>query len=208
MKSLAPPSTRPAVSNSVPPRLARTQPWPRSSRWFRTRWAARRRLPGWWTLARYFVPAVMIIAVLTLLIWFNFGPSPALAFGIVSAVTVSIIACPCAVGMAVPMSLVAGVGKAAEHGVLIRNGEALQVASQLKTVVLDKTGTITKGEPKLTDTVPALGFDEDALLRYAAATDRLSEHPLAQAIVAGAQARGLALATVSSMLCPATAWKR
>lgn len=148
-------------------------------------------------VASYFVPAVMIIAVLTLLIWFNFGPSPALAFGIVTAVTVLIIACPCAVGMAVPMSLVAGVGKAAEHGVLIRNGEALQVASQLKTVVLDKTGTITKGKPELTDTVPALGFDEDALLRYAAAADRLSEHPLAQAIVAGAQARGLALAEPS-----------
>ena len=148
-------------------------------------------------VASYFVPTVMIIAVLTFLIWFNFGPSPALAFGIVTAVTVLIIACPCAVGMAVPMSLVAGVGKAAEHGVLIRNGEALQIASQLKTVVLDKTGTITKGKPELTDTVPAPGFDEDTLLRYAAAADRLSEHPLAQAIVAGAQARGLALAEPS-----------
>jgi Cu+-exporting ATPase len=144
-------------------------------------------------VAGYFVPAVMIIAVLTFLIWFNFGPSPALAFAIVTAVTVLIIACPCAVGMAVPMSLVAGVGKAAEHGVLIRNGEALQVASQLKTVVLDKTGTITKGKPELTDTVPALGFDEATLLRFAAAADRPSEHPLAQAIVAGAQKQGLSL---------------
>ncbi|HEY1409961.1 MAG TPA: copper-translocating P-type ATPase, partial [Promineifilum sp.] len=148
-------------------------------------------------VASYFVPAVMILAVLTFLIWFNFGPSPALAFGIVTAVTVLIIACPCAVGMAVPMSLVAGVGKAAEHGVLIRNGEALQIASQLKTVVLDKTGTITKGKPELTDTVPAPGFDEGTLLRFAAAADRLSEHPLAQAIVSGAQARGLALAEPS-----------
>jgi Cu+-exporting ATPase len=144
-------------------------------------------------VAAYFVPAVMIIAVLTFLIWFNFGPSPALAFGIVTAVTVLIIACPCAVGMAVPMSLVAGVGKAAEHGVLIRNGEALQTASQLETIVLDKTGTITKGKPELTDTVPAPGFDETNLLRLAAAADRLSEHPLAQAIVTGAQTQGLAL---------------
>ena len=144
-------------------------------------------------VSSYFVPAVMILSVLTFLVWFNFGPSPALAFGIVTAVTVLIIACPCAVGMAVPMSLVAGVGKAAEHGVLIRNGEALQIASQLKTVVLDKTGTITKGKPELTDTVPAPGFDEGTLLRFAAAADRLSEHPLAQAIVTGAQARGLAL---------------
>jgi Cu+-exporting ATPase len=139
----------------------------------------------------YFVPAVMIISVLTFLVWFNFGPSPALAFAVVTAVTVLIIACPCAVGMAVPMSLVAGVGKAAEHGVLIRNGEALQVASQLKTVVLDKTGTITKGKPELTDVVPAAGVDRDTLLRLAAGADRLSEHPLAQAIVAGARAQGL-----------------
>ncbi|MCG3209692.1 MAG: Copper-transporting P-type ATPase [Anaerolineae bacterium] len=139
----------------------------------------------------YFVPAVMIISVLTFLIWFNFGPNPALAFAVVTAVTVLIIACPCAVGMAVPMSLVAGVGKAAEHGVLIRNGEALQTASQLKTVVLDKTGTITKGKPELTDVIPMADVDPDTLLRLAAGADRPSEHPLAQAIVDGARARGL-----------------
>jgi Cu+-exporting ATPase len=139
----------------------------------------------------YFVPAVMIISILTFLAWFNFGASDALAFAIVTAVTVLIIACPCAVGMAVPMSLVAGVGKAAEHGVLIRNGEALQTASQLKTIVLDKTGTITKGKPELTDVVPASGFDAQTLLRFAAIADRLSEHPLAQAIVQGAQNRGI-----------------
>lgn len=141
----------------------------------------------------YFVPAVMIISILTFLAWFNFGPSPALAFAIVTAVTVLIIACPCAVGMAVPMSLVAGVGKGAEHGVLIRNGEALQTASQLKSIVLDKTGTITKGKPELTDVLPALSFDAGALLRYAASADRLSEHPLAQAIVDGATGRGITL---------------
>jgi Cu+-exporting ATPase len=149
----------------------------------------------------------MIISVLTFLAWFNFGPSPvlsgaegpALAFAVVTAVTVLIIACPCAVGMAVPMSLVAGVGKGAEHGVLIRNGEALQTASQLKTVVLDKTGTITKGKPELTDVVvneqypkgTSLAISNEQLLLLAAGADRPSEHPLAQAIVEGARARGL-----------------
>jgi Cu+-exporting ATPase len=141
----------------------------------------------------YFVPAVMIISILTFLVWFNFGPSPALAFAVVTAVTVLIIACPCAVGMAVPMSLVAGVGKAAEHGVLIRNGEALQTASQLKTVVLDKTGTITKGKPELTDVVvnEQFSMNNEQLLELAAGADRPSEHPLAQAIVSGARAKGL-----------------
>lgn len=145
----------------------------------------------------YFVPTVMIISIFTFLIWFNFGPSPALAFAVVTAVTVLIIACPCAVGMAVPLSLVAGVGKGAEHGVLIRNGEALQTASQLKVIVLDKTGTITKGKPALTDTLPAPGFDAGTLLRWAASADRPSEHPLAQAIVDGAQDQGLDLAEPS-----------
>ncbi|MDX2004190.1 MAG: heavy metal translocating P-type ATPase [Meiothermus sp.] len=147
-----------------------------------------------------FVPVVMILSVLTFLAWFNFGPSPALAFAVVTAVTVLIIACPCAVGMAVPMSLVAGLGKAAEHGVLIRNGLALQYAAQLKTVVLDKTGTITKGKPELTDAVPAPGFDQPTLLRLAAIADRPSEHPLAQAIVKGAQARGLEPAEPSAFV--------
>jgi P-type Cu+ transporter len=139
----------------------------------------------------YFVPTVMILSILTFLAWFNFGPTQALAFGVVTAVTVLIIACPCAVGMAVPMSLVAGVGKGAEHGVLIRNGEALQVSSKLKKIVLDKTGTITRGKPALTDVIAAPEFEEEAVLRLAAAADRPSEHPLAQAIVAAAQDRGL-----------------
>ena len=142
-------------------------------------------------VSHYFVPTVMIISILTFLVWYNFGPSQALAFAIVTSVTVLIIACPCAVGMAVPMSLVAGVGKGAEHGVLIRNGEALQTASKLDIIVLDKTGTITKGKPELTDTVPAVGFQAAALLRFAASADYLSEHPLAQAIVAGAQEQGI-----------------
>lgn len=142
-------------------------------------------------ISSYFVPTVMILSILTFLAWYNFGPSPALSFAVVTAVTVLIIACPCAVGMAVPLSLVAGVGKAAEHGVLIRNGEALQLASKLKVVVLDKTGTITKGKPELTDVIPAPGFKEGDLLLYAASADRPSEHPLAQAIVNGARSRNI-----------------
>jgi Cu+-exporting ATPase len=141
----------------------------------------------------YFVPTVMIISILTFMVWFTFGPSPVLAFAVVTAVTVLIIACPCAVGMAVPLSLVAGVGKGAEHGVLIRNGEALQTASQLKVIVLDKTGTITKGKPELTDAVPVNDFNEATLLRLAASADRPSEHPLAQAIVNGARRRDIEL---------------
>ncbi len=144
-------------------------------------------------VSSYFVPTVMIISILTFLVWYNFGPSQALAFAIVTAVTVLIIACPCAVGMAVPMSLVAGVGKGAEHGVLIRNGEALQTASQLSIIVLDKTGTITKGKPELTDAIAANDHEIASLLRYAASADLLSEHPLAQAIVAGTRERGIEL---------------
>ncbi len=142
-------------------------------------------------ISGYFVPTVMITAILTFLVWFNFGPVPALAYAVVTAVTVLIIACPCAIGMAVPLSLVAGVGKGAEHGVLIRNGEALQTAAQLQVIVLDKTGTITKGKPELTDVLPAPGFDAESLLHFAASADRPSEHPLAQAIVNGAREQGL-----------------
>ena len=149
-------------------------------------------------VSSYFVPSVMILSIVSFLVWFNFGPSPALAFAIVTAVTVLIIACPCAVGMAVPLSLVAGVGKGAEHGVLIRNGTALQTSARIDTVVLDKTGTITKGKPELTDALPAAGFDAETLLRLAAAADAPSEHPLAQAIVHGAHGRDLAIAEATS----------
>jgi len=139
----------------------------------------------------YFVPSVMIIAVLTFVAWMVLGPDPTLAFATIATVTVLIIACPCAIGMAVPLSLVGGVGKGAEHGVLIRNGEALQNAASLATIVLDKTGTITKGRPELTDAVATSGFTVDEVLLLAAAADRPSEHPLAQAIVSGAHERGL-----------------
>ena len=142
----------------------------------------------------YFVPAVMIVATLAFAAWYTFGPSPALTYATVVAVTTLIIACPCALGLATPMSLMVGVGKAAEHGVLIRNGEALQVARDVDAVVLDKTGTITRGEPELTDVVVTGGFDEDEVLRLAASAERGSEHPLGEAIVEGARARELDLA--------------
>jgi len=141
----------------------------------------------------YFVPAVMFIAVATFVVWFDLGPRPALTLGLVSAVSVLIIACPCALGLATPLSIMVGTGKGAEHGVLIRSGEALETAQRVRTVVLDKTGTITRGEPSLTDVVPASGYPEDALLQLAATAERLSEHPLGEAVVRGADSRGLAL---------------
>jgi P-type Cu+ transporter len=143
------------------------------------------------TIASYFVPSVMILAVLTFLAWFNVGPEPVLNYAIVTMIAVLVIACPCALGLATPISLMVGVGKAAEYGVLIRNGEALETASRLHTIVLDKTGTITKGRPELTDVLALEGFTEEAVLHLAAVADRQSEHPLAEAIVQGALARGI-----------------
>ena len=136
-----------------------------------------------------FVPAVMIVAVIAFVVWFNIGPTPVLAYAVIVAVTVLIIACPCALGLATPTSLTVGMGKGAERGVLFRGGDALQAARQLETIVLDKTGTITWGKPALTDIVTAPGFDERLLLELAAAAERNSEHPLAQAIVSGAAER-------------------
>ncbi len=144
-------------------------------------------------VASYFVPAVMIVALLAFGCWYTFGPSPQLTYATVVAVTVLIIACPCALGLATPMSLMVGVGKAAEKGVLIRSGEALQTARALDAIILDKTGTITKGKPELTDVVEAAGFEEDEVLRLAASAERRSEHPLGEAIVEGAREKGLEL---------------
>ncbi len=138
----------------------------------------------------YFVPAVLILGILAFLGWYNSGPEPALAYAVIAFVTVLIIACPCALGLATPTSLTVGIGKAAQNGILIRSGEALQTAKSLDVVVLDKTGTITVGKPSLTDVV-AWGMGEDELLRLAAAVERNSEHPLAEAIVEGARARGI-----------------
>jgi Cu+-exporting ATPase len=142
-------------------------------------------------VAGVFVPSVLIIAVLTFLAWFNFGPSPALSFAVVTTMTVLIIACPCALGLATPISIMVGVGKAAEFGVLIRNGEALQQAGRLTTVVLDKTGTVTEGKPQVTAVVPRGWVDADQLLEIAATVEAASEHPLAAAIVAAADDKGL-----------------
>ncbi len=152
------------------------------------------------TVSGYFVPVVMILAVWTFVIWFNFGPQPQLVYGLVTSVTVLIIACPCALGLATPMSLMVGIGKGAEHGILIRSGEALQTARALNTVVLDKTGTITKGKPELTDVVTSdqSTVNSNQLLKLAASVEKVSEHPLAQAIVEGAQARKLELAEVKN----------
>ncbi len=142
-------------------------------------------------VAAVFVPSVLIAAVLTALAWFNFGPEPRAGFVLVTTLTVLIIACPCALGLATPISIMVGVGKAAEHGILIRDGEALQRAGQLTTVVLDKTGTVTIGRPTVS-TVKALpGFDETTVLRLAAGLETGSEHPLAQAILNAARERGL-----------------
>jgi Cu+-exporting ATPase len=141
----------------------------------------------------YFVPAVIMIATAAFVIWFDFGPSPQLSYALVSAVTVLIIACPCALGLATPISLMVGVGRGAENGILIRSGEALQTAQALDTIVLDKTGTITKGEPALTDVVALGALKENEVLRLAAAVEKGSEHPLGEAIVKGAIDRELNL---------------
>jgi len=135
-------------------------------------------------VAGVFVPTVLIIAVITALIWLNFGPEPRISFALVAAMSVLIIACPCALGLATPISLIVGVGKAAEFGILIRKGEALERASKLTTIVLDKTGTVTAGKPAVTDII---GDDMNLILSMAAAVETGSEHPLAAAIVAEAQ---------------------
>jgi len=148
-------------------------------------------------IAAVFVPTVLIIAVLTLLVWFNVGPEPRTAYMLVATMTVLIIACPCALGLATPISIMVGVGKAAEYGVLIRNGEALQQAGKLTTVVLDKTGTITEGAPRVVSVVPGPDWTEDSVLWIAASVEAGSEHPLAQAVLAAARERGGEPATAS-----------
>jgi Cu+-exporting ATPase len=144
-------------------------------------------------VAGYFVPTVIILAVLAFVAWYDFGPEPRVVYATIVLVTTLIIACPCALGLATPTSLTVGIGKGAEHGILIRSGDALQTAQNLNAIVLDKTGTITRGEPALTDVVPASGFTEEEVLGLAAALERGSEHPLGEAIVQGATARGLVL---------------
>ncbi len=148
-------------------------------------------------IASRFVPVVIFIAIGTFVVWFNFGPTPALIFALVNAVAVLIIACPCALGLATPLSIMVGTGKGAQNGILIRSAEALETAHKLNTLVLDKTGTITKGQPSLTDVVAVDGVAEDELLRLVASAERSSEHPLGQAIIQGAKDRGLEMAEPS-----------
>jgi Cu+-exporting ATPase len=145
-----------------------------------------------------FVPTVMIIAVLTMFVWFNFGPDPKLTYILVTTVAVLIIACPCALGLATPISVMVGVGKAAEYGVLIRKGDALQKAGQLTTVVLDKTGTITEGKPVVTALEPSGGSSEEELLKIAASVEINSEHPLAEAVVEASKEKNIELSTIES----------
>jgi Cu+-exporting ATPase len=145
-----------------------------------------------------FVPVVLIVAVLTAMIWFNFGPDPKSTFMIVTAMSVLIIACPCALGLATPISIMVGVGKAAEYGVLIRKGDSLQQAGQLTTVVLDKTGTITEGRPSVTTIEPLSGWNERQILQIAASVEVGSEHPLAQSIIESAKNQDIELQPVES----------
>ena len=144
-----------------------------------------------------FVPTVMIIAVLAGLAWLNFGPEPSIAYAVVAVTTVLIIACPCALGLATPMSIMVGIGKAAESGILIRNGEALQTTSKITTMILDKTGTITEGKPTVTDIINFNDSDKVHVLKLAASLESGSEHPLAQAIVSYAENEGITIEKVS-----------
>ncbi|MEO6567924.1 MAG: copper-translocating P-type ATPase [Opitutaceae bacterium] len=148
-------------------------------------------------VATVFVPIVAGAAVLTFLIWYFFGPEPRLAFAIVNAVAVLIIACPCTLGLATPMAIMVGVGRGAQEGILVKNAEALEHLGKVNWLVVDKTGTLTEGKPRLTDVITASGSDETALLQTAASLERSSEHPLAAAIVRGAEERKIALQEVS-----------
>ena len=148
-------------------------------------------------VAGYFVPAVLAVSLATFLLWSSFGPEPRFAFAIVNAVAVLIIACPCALGLATPMSVMVGIGRGAQAGILIRNAEAIELMEKVTTVVVDKTGTLTEGKPRLTEVIPADGTGENDLLLAAASIEQNSEHPLAAAIVSGAKERGLAPQTVT-----------
>jgi Cu+-exporting ATPase len=151
-------------------------------------------------VSSWFVPAVVLIAVLTAILWGSFGPEPRIAYALVNAVAVLIIACPCALGLATPMSIMVGTGRGARAGVLVKNAEALELLEKVDTLVVDKTGTLTEGKPRLASVVPAAGFEEAFVLARAAALEKTSEHPLAAAIVAGASARGISLLEATDFL--------
>jgi len=148
-------------------------------------------------IASYFVPVVIGIAIITFIIWYFVGPPPALTFALLNFVAVLIIACPCALGLATPTAIMVGTGKGAEHGILIRNGEALERAHQINTVLLDKTGTLTRGEPALTDIVAVPSYSKEEILRLAASAEHSSEHPLGEAVVKAALEKSLDLSPPS-----------
>ncbi len=147
--------------------------------------------------ASYFVPAVLAASAITFAVWAIFGPQPRLAHALVNAVAVLIIACPCALGLATPMSIMVGTGRGAGEGILIRNAEALEIFEKVDTLVVDKTGTLTEGKPRLTAVIPAEGFDETQLLQSVASLEKASEHPLAAAIMAGAKTKSIELIAVA-----------
>jgi Cu+-exporting ATPase len=144
-------------------------------------------------IAGYFVPIVISIAIATFVVWFNFGPKPALTFSLLNFVAVMIIACPCALGLATPTAVMVGTGKGAENGILIKGGESLETAHKLNTIVFDKTGTLTKGEPEVTDLIVLKPFSEDQILKYAASAEKASEHPLGEAVIKKGEELGLML---------------
>jgi Cu+-exporting ATPase len=150
----------------------------------------------------WFVPAVIAVAILAFTAWGIWGPEPRFSYGLVAAVSVLIIACPCALGLATPMSIMVGVGRGAQAGVLIKNAEALEHMEKVDTLVVDKTGTLTEGKPAVTAVVPASGFSESEVLRLSASVERASEHPLAVAIVAAAEKQGIATAPVADFDSP------
>ena len=153
-------------------------------------------------VSAWFVPTVIAVALIAFVAWATFGPEPRFAFGLVAAVSVLIIACPCALGLATPMSIMVGVGRGAQAGVLIKNAEALERMEKIDTLVIDKTGTLTEGKPKVVAVKPAPGFDETQVLQLAASVERGSEHPLAAAIVAAAAERNLELSPVRDFDSP------
>jgi len=144
-------------------------------------------------ISGYFVPIVISIAIATFVIWFNFGPFPALTFALLTFVAVMIIACPCALGLATPTAVMVGTGKGAEKGILIKGGESLETAHKLDTIVFDKTGTLTRGEPEITDIVTQNDYSEEEILKYAASAEKVSEHPLAEAIIKRAKEKKIEL---------------
>ena len=151
-------------------------------------------------VSAYFVPAVVLVAVLTFILWSIFGPEPKMAHALLNAVAVLIIACPCALGLATPMAIMVGTGRGALAGVLVKNAEALEILEKVDTLVVDKTGTLTEGRPRVTAIVAAPGSDETQVLRVAATLERASEHPLAAAILAAAKERGITPGDIADFL--------